>query len=76
MRSVNHVALTVPATETRVWSFLRAVAHAAGRGLDLARRVGLTLDERGCLHESAEHEAWVVVRPDLEARWFSTHAFA
>jgi diaminohydroxyphosphoribosylaminopyrimidine deaminase / 5-amino-6-(5-phosphoribosylamino)uracil reductase len=75
MRSVHHAALTVPATETRVWSFLRALAHAASRGLDLARRVGLTLDEQGRLHETAEHEAWVVARPDLEAGWSASRTF-
>jgi riboflavin-specific deaminase-like protein len=75
MRPVHHAALTVPATETRVWSFLRALAHAASRGLDLARRVGLTLDERGRLQETAEHDAWLVVRPDLAAGWFSSSTF-
>jgi diaminohydroxyphosphoribosylaminopyrimidine deaminase / 5-amino-6-(5-phosphoribosylamino)uracil reductase len=75
MRPVHHAAFSVPAKETRAWSFLRAVAHAASNGFDLARRVGLTLDERGRLQETAEHEAWLIARPDLPAGWSSSNTF-
>jgi diaminohydroxyphosphoribosylaminopyrimidine deaminase / 5-amino-6-(5-phosphoribosylamino)uracil reductase len=43
--------------------------------MDLTRRVGLDLDEHNRLHESAEHEAFVVARPDLEAGWSASHPF-
>jgi diaminohydroxyphosphoribosylaminopyrimidine deaminase/5-amino-6-(5-phosphoribosylamino)uracil reductase len=75
MRSVHHAAFQVPASEARVWSFLRALAHAATRGTDLTRRVGLNLDEHNRLHETAECEAFVVARPDLEAGWSAAHPF-
>jgi riboflavin-specific deaminase-like protein len=62
--------------EAQAWSLLRALAQGASCAASGATPVGLRglrMDAFGRLQETAQHDAWLVARPDLESGWSSRH---